>query len=151
MAIVEGVVIVAVMLETARQWMEAHEGLLVWVGAVSLVTFIGSLIAVPIYVIRMPKDFFTRENEGVPRSPLQIMGRVLKNALGVLLLIAGLLMLVLPGQGLLTIALAVGLLDFPGKRNLKLRLGKLKGVSRSMNWIRKKAGKEPLEIPREDA
>jgi hypothetical protein len=45
-----------------------------------------------------------------------------KNALGVLFYLSGLAMLILPGQGLLTIFIGLVLLDFPRKRVLVRRL-----------------------------
>jgi hypothetical protein len=59
-------------------------------------------------------------------------------------------MLLLPGQGLLTIFVGLGLLDFPGKRKLELGIIRLRGVRDSIDWLRHKANKEPLEIPHKD-
>ena len=56
------------------------------------------------------------------------------------------LMLVLPGQGLLTILLGVTLLDFPGKFRMQKWVISRKGVLDSINWIRAKAHKRPLEL-----
>jgi hypothetical protein len=53
-------------------------------------------------------------------------------------------MLVLPGQGLLTLLIAVALLDFPGKFRLQRWVATRRGVIDSINWIRKKAGRDPL-------
>jgi len=70
-----------------------------------------------------------------------------KNLLGVLLVIAGLAMLVMPGQGLLTIVAGVLLIDFPGKYCLERWLVTRKTVWRSINWLRKRAGRKPLLSP----
>ena len=56
-------------------------------------------------------------------------------------------MLVAPGQGLLTLAAALVLLDFPGKYRLERRLVTQKPVWKSINWLRRRAGREPLERP----
>ncbi|MDQ8188335.1 PGPGW domain-containing protein [Pelagicoccus sp. SDUM812002] len=122
--------------------------LVMWLVVISVATFVGSLIAVPIAVVKMEADFFVRKQGGViPRTPWRLARRIAKNGLGGLMLLAGIAMLVLPGQGLLTIALGVGLLDFPGKRRLQLRIVTTGNVKRSINWIRKKADKPPLELP----
>jgi len=71
---------------------------------------------------------------------------VAKNLLGLVLLIMGILMLVLPGQGLLTILFGIALIDFPGKYKLERHLISYPKVLNSINWIRKKANKKPLLI-----
>jgi hypothetical protein len=63
------------------------------------------------------------------------------------LLVGGLLMLLMPGQGLLTIAVAVMLLDFPGKFRLQRWLVKRESVWRTINWLRNRAKRQPLKRP----
>jgi hypothetical protein len=72
---------------------------------------------------------------------------VLKNALGIVLVVAGLVMLIVPGQGLLTIAVGLMLIDFPGKYRLERWLATRRPVWRSINWLRKRAGRAPLSRP----
>lgn len=67
-----------------------------------------------------------------------------KIILGIVLLLCGLAMLVLPGQGLITILIALSLIPFPGKHKLELYLLSHKSVRSSLNWIRLKAHKEPF-------
>lgn len=74
-------------------------------------------------------------------------GHVVKNALGFVFVIAGIAMLVLPGQGLLTILIGLMLLDFPGKRRLELWLVSRRHVRRGIDWIRSRAGRPPLILP----
>jgi hypothetical protein len=57
-------------------------------------------------------------------------------------------MLVLPGQGLLTILMGLALTNFPGKYTLERRLVRLPSVAGGLNRIRALAGKPELEIPR---
>ena len=71
--------------------------------------------------------------------------RLAKNGLGVVLLAAGIAMLVLPGQGLLTLVVALILLDFPGKRRLQRRIVYAPRVLAALNALRRRAGREPLE------
>jgi hypothetical protein len=70
---------------------------------------------------------------------------VLKNALGVVLLLGGIVMLFLPGQGLLTMFLGIVLMDFPGKFRLERYLISRGPVLKSINWIRRKAEVSELE------
>lgn len=72
---------------------------------------------------------------------------IAKNLVGLVLLIAGIAMLVLPGQGLLTIAVGLVLIDFPGKFRLERWLATRRPVWRSLNWLRKRAGRPELTRP----
>lgn len=114
--------------------------------------FVGSLAVMPVLVARMRADYFVRP--GLPN--VTWMGRhplarasvwLVKNLLGVGLLIAGLAMMVLPGQGIITILVALTLLDFPGKRRLELRIIRQPQVRNAINWIRRRAGRPPLTVP----
>ncbi len=119
-----------------------------WLAVFSIVSFIGSLIIVPVLLVRIPVDYFAAETGRSSRlSGLALLGRIIKNILGLILLGAGILMLFLPGQGLLTIVLALSLLDFPGKRGLELRLIRQPRVYKAINWLRRKYKRPPLIIP----
>ncbi len=133
-------------------WLESNEILVAWMLGISLITFLITLIAVPVIIIWMSPDYFVRvEKAGLPKAPLRILGRAIKNILGLFFLLMGLAMLLLPGQGLLTIFVGLSLLNFPGKRKLELSLFRLRGVRDSISWLRRKARKEPLEIPAKDS
>ena len=75
-----------------------------------------------------------------------LLAKLLKNTAGVVFLTAGVAMLVLPGQGLLTILLGLMLINFPGKRRFELALIRRRPVLKSVNWIRRRAGREPLIV-----
>nr|WP_206063674.1 hypothetical protein [Oceanimonas sp. MB9] len=53
-------------------------------------------------------------------------------------------LLVLPGQGLLTILIALVLLSFPGKYRLERRLFMVPTVRNTVNWLRRRAERPPL-------
>ncbi|KAA3620823.1 MAG: hypothetical protein DWQ08_14940 [Proteobacteria bacterium] len=123
-----------------------------WIGSLSVLTFIGSLVAVPIIVARIPANYFRderRREASLHRMHplLYVLVRVLKNALAVVLVIGGILMLVLPGQGILTILIGIGVSDFPGKYHLERRLVCLPGVLSAINWIRRKSSVDALQPP----
>ena len=124
-------------------------------GSISIVTLIGSLIAVPIIVSRMRDDYFIFDPEESPKSlkhrrpVLRLAGLIAKNLLGGLLIIAGIIMS-LPlvfGQGFLTILIGLVVMDFPGKRRLELLMFRIKPLRVAVNWIRKKRGRNPLIFP----
>jgi hypothetical protein len=137
--------------ETLLAWLRSNEALLGWLAGASVAAFVGSLIAVPWLVVRIPADYFVRgERHRLPwadRHPLvRALLHVGKNLAGCLFIVAGLAMLVLPGQGLLTIVIGVLLLDFPGKRELERRIVARPAILRSINWLRKRGGRPPLVV-----
>lgn len=134
-------------------WLSPYRGWLAVLGVASLVMLVASLVALPLLVARMPEDYFGEDTgEWVaPRrwTVQRIALRVLKNVLGAVLLLAGIAMLVLPGQGLLAILVALSLLDFPGKRALELWILRRRPVRRAVAWLRERAGRPPLIYPDE--
>ena len=66
--------------------------------------------------------------------------------MGAFLIIGGLMMLVLPGQGLLTIVTGFLFVDYPGKFKLERKMVSYPAILNSLNWIRSKSNKAPLKI-----
>ncbi len=135
-------------------WIQSHANLIGWWAlALSTVMFVGGLVLMQVLIIRMSPDYFLHPEASSEswrhRHPaLRITIRVIKNVLGVVLLLAGLAMLVLPGQGIITILVAISLLSFPGKRSLELRIVRQRPVLQTINWIRVRAARPPLVLPR---
>jgi len=128
--------------------------LLLWGTGLSLVAVIGTIIGIPWVVTRLPHDYFSRpqravwrESAGEPVFAL-VLG-VLKNILGALLAVLGLVMLVTPGQGLLTLLVGLLLMNFPGKYQLERWLVLRPGVLRGLNWLRNRRDQAPFDIPAE--
>jgi hypothetical protein len=139
-------------IDPITDWAKSNDALLWWLFAGSLAFFLLTPIAVAVAVIQLPVDYFTEKRHKPleswrSRPVLRTLALVFKNALGAVLLVAGLVMLVVPGQGLLTIAVGLMLLDFPGKFRLERWLATRGAVWRSINWLRKRAGQEPLQRP----
>lgn len=116
-------------------------------GLFSLVTFVGSLVAVPWLIGRMQPDYFVthwhRVNDRHRRHPaLAAAIWLARNGIGLCLLVAGIAMLFLPGQGLLTMLVAICMMDIPGKRRLLDRLISYGSIQTALNWVRRKQGKE---------
>ena len=130
-------------------WLKAHESFCWWLTAASAAAFIGTLVLVPLLLIRMPPDYFTRKQDHrLNRHPVCYWSAMIgKNILGGMLLLAGTAMLFLPGQGIITILLGVSLLNFPGKRRLEKRLVSLPKVLATINKIRQRAKQPPLIVP----
>ncbi|MBC2603880.1 PGPGW domain-containing protein [Puniceicoccus vermicola] len=130
------------------QILEENQTILTVLGISSVLFFIGSLLVIPLVVAYLPQDFFVREPPSVQwTNPLSVLRKILKNALGGIFLFAGFLMLFLPGQGLLSILLGISLVDFPAKRRWQLSLVRRKGIRKTVDWMRRKANRPPLEIP----
>jgi hypothetical protein len=124
----------------------AHKGLAIAFTAASVLMFAGSLAAVPWLIGRAPRDFFTRD-ERTHKSTLSLPLKLLKNLGGLVLAGAGVAMLLLPGQGILTLVVGVALLDIPGKHALLVRLAKRPSVMRALNYFRRKKKQEPFDAP----
>ena len=99
---------------------------------------------------QIPEDYFLsskrKPSKWQEHKPiLRLVVLFGKNIIGFSLIIGGLLMLVLPGQGLLTIVTGLLLINYPGKYKLEQKLVKIPSVFRALNWIRVKANKPPLK------
>jgi hypothetical protein len=119
-----------------------------WLGIISLLTFIISLLLIPFLVSLLPTDYFIRGKRPPPDVPphpmLSLFLLLLRHVFGVTLLIAGIAMLFLPGQGILTILLGISLLNFPGKHELVRRLIGKPSIQQGLNWIRAKTKRPPF-------
>lgn len=123
--------------------------LLVAAAMASVLMFVGSIVIVPWLVIRMPRDFLVREPPmrtewGHHHPAVRVALKVLKNLLAYCVITAGILMLFLPGQGVLTIIVGLLLADFPGKHRLMRWALTRPSVLRAVNWLRVRAHREPL-------
>ena len=56
------------------------------------------------------------------------------------------MMLFIPGQGLLTIAIGLLLMDYPGKFTLERKIASNPKIFNGLNWLRAKVRARPLEI-----
>jgi hypothetical protein len=125
-----------------------------WGLGLYLVTFLGSTVIVAWLVIRLPATYFCdaypRDVWGDRHPVLRWTGLLLKNLLGILLVVLGGIMSlpVVPGPGILIFVLGVMLLDFPGKRRLEQWLVRRATVLRAMNRLRQRYGKPPLVVER---
>ena len=136
------------LLSSVQQYVSTET--LVTLTALSVVFFVGSLIAIPFILVRLPTDFFDTR---VPRRwmedhhpVLRLLGHLVKNVVGAIFLFAGFLMLFLPGQGILTMLIGVTMLDFPGKRRMEAKMIGQPAVLSTINNMRQKFGKPPLTI-----
>lgn len=116
----------------------------------SIVMCVLSILVLPFLICRIPEDYFLHQSSEskTHASPL-IQGGIwlLKNIAGYILVLAGIIMLFVPGQGLLTILLGAVMMNFPGKRRLENRLIGIRHIQNTLNWIRKKYHVTALKFP----
>jgi hypothetical protein len=113
---------------------------------VPLASFLLGLVV----IVGLPADFFVRspQQRSVQHAhrALRLALVVAKNILGVLVFVVGFVMALplVPGPGVLFMLLGLGLVDFPGKRSVELRLLRESHVLSSVNRMRARFGKAPM-------
>jgi hypothetical protein len=133
-------------------WIKDHPALTTWLIVASVVMLIGSLAITAILLIRMSEDYFLPDRDphhtfAELHPVVRWTGLIFKNLVGLILLLAGIAMLFLPGQGLLVIFMSILLLNFPGKKRLEVHIIQRPSVHRAVDWLRRKAGRPPLMLP----
>lgn len=132
----------------ALAWLQANSGRLALFAGISLALSLGGLWLLRWVIVSLPPDYFVAS-----RAPDLWRHRhpvfrwswfVAKNLLGAVLLAAGVMMLVAPGPGVLSILMGLSLVSLPGKRKLLLRLLRNRAVLTALNAIRSRAGRPPL-------
>jgi len=104
--------------------------------------FVGTLVAVPVVLVKIPDDYFAR-----PRKARSLPLKILRTVVGLGLIALGVAMLVLPGQGILTILVGLGVLDLEIKDRLIVRILSMPKVHATIDRLRRRAGRGPLEVP----
>ena len=134
--------------ETVQQWIPVD--VLIGLTVASAIGFVGSLIAIPMILVRLPADYFDTRT---PRHwmkdhhpALRLLGLVVKNVVGVVFFLAGFALLFLPGQGVLTILIGISLLDFPRKREFEAKMVGQPTLLGIINAMRHKFDKPPLTL-----
>jgi len=133
------------------EWIRANEILIAWMGIISTIAFFATLIGVSLLVVRIPEDYFMDKRPGAARVPrrhpaLIFFSMIIKNMFGYIFIAAGIIMLFMPGQGIITILIGITLVNFPGKRSLERRIISRPGVLKAINWMRARANTPPLKI-----
>ncbi len=118
----------------------------------SLLFALLSVLGVVWFIAKLPADFFQRPRRhrhliDPNRYPnLHFIYKMVRNILGLVLILAGIVMLVLPGQGVLTIIIGLIVADFPQKERWIHRLTASHTVKKGLNLIRRKFGKEEFRF-----
>ena len=139
--------------EKIISWSSMNSDLIFLLGSLSIFILIISVFMMVLIISFLPEDYFKSENRNLisrvqnSRYPLlKLLVLITKNFFGILLLLSGILMLVLPGQGILTIITGLVFIDYPGKYKFERKLLRQKGVINSINWIRSRLSKPSLKV-----
>jgi len=132
---------------TSLSWSKVLIGALLFIAS-----FFINLAIVSVILVKLPKDHFSKRRKtkfwSGPHPALHAAKVIGKNIAGVLLVALGVVLSIpgVPGQGLLTILLGVMLLDFPGRHRLEQKLLSKPSIVNSINRLRRRFDKEPLEL-----
>ena len=97
----------------------------------------------------IPSDYFINKDVSKFKASnplLWYLVLLIKNILGYSLIIGGIMMLVLPGQGLFTIIIGLMLSNYPGKYYIEKRFVEIPAIFKSINWLRAKSNKPPIVL-----
>ena len=121
-----------------------------YISGLSTIFFLLSLLGLSWLISIIPHNYFVdkkRVSLIKMKKPLMWLPIIIiKNSIGLVLILCGILMLILPGQGVLTIITGLIFLDYPGKFRFERSLVRNKLILNSMNWIRRKLDKPDLII-----
>lgn len=121
------------------------------IGVGSVVLFIGSMFVAVYMLLRLPQNYFLYEQRSGQWQNLHPLAwlslKVVRNGAGIVVIAAGIAMLVLPGQGVLTIVVGLSLIDMPFKRRVLQYLLKDRHVRGTLNWIRRRFHRPPFKFP----
>ena len=114
----------------------------------TIITIIASYGLIIIGMINIPADYFSsayvKEINRDKHFSVRWVEFIVKNIIGFLLVIAGIIMIFTPGPGVPTILLGLILMDIPGKRPLEAKLIQRPMVLSAVNGLRAKYNKPPL-------
>lgn len=121
---------------------------------IGLAFFFGSIIlnivVIAAVFINIPAHYFSShyQDDFLPNARwITRWGAVIgKNLAGVAMIIIGIVQLVGPGQGVLSILTGLILMDIPGKRPLEARIIKRPAVLAAVNKFRARYRRPPLEM-----
>jgi hypothetical protein len=129
---------------------------LIWSGAIIgiasiAVMILGGVLAAIVFV-KLPSTYFCEHHDRefwTDKHPVvRWIGRAIKNLLGVLLIVLGVLLSLpaIPGPGMLTIIIGITMLDFPGKRRLERWVVGRPAIFNAINRLRQRHGKLPIVL-----
>ena len=135
--------------EQLSQQFVYYKSYIFWLGIISFAIFVFSLLSIKWLVALIPSDYFIDKKSSKFKSQFPItwlVSMIIKNLIGYVLIIGGILMLVLPGQGLFTIFIGLMMSNYPGKYSIERKFIAIPSVLKTINWLRKKSNQDPLKV-----
>lgn len=136
-------------IENIKTLLDNYYDFFFWLGVVSSIIFLISLLSIRWLVCMIPSDYFIKKEQSKFKSnyPVAwIISSIIKNIFGYVLIFGGILMLVLPGQGLITIFIGLMLSSYPGKYKIEKKIIAIPRIFKTINWLRKKSDEPPLNL-----
>ena len=131
-------------------WYSLTWGKIAWGLLFTIVGMIASYGLIVIGMIKIPADYFSssyvKEVNLDNHFSIRWAVFIIKNTIGFLLVIAGIIMIFTPGPGVPTILLGLIMMDIPGKRPLEAKLIQRPMVLSAVNDLRAKYNKPPLKM-----
>ncbi len=132
-------------------WFEAHPRIIIGLTAFSVLSFLVTLAILPWLVTRIPADYFVppkrRKSRFAKEHPvLRLDTLILRNLVGFVVFVMGILMIATPGPGLITLLAGLILMNYPGKYRLERWIIQRPFLLKAVNTLRIKHGAEPLEF-----
>ena len=138
-----------ILLEQILDHVDEYKSVIFWLSLLSFLIFIFSLVSIKWLVALIPIDYFVykKNSKFKTKYPFTwLISMIIKNIIGYLLIIGGILMLVLPGQGLFTIFIGLMMSNYPGKYYIEKKIIAIPSILKTINWLRKQSNKEPIII-----
>lgn len=138
------------MIDALYQYLTNHTALLGGLALFSIVIFLLGILTTPFMIAAIPDNYFDQNKRRSTKthSPtiIAIVSKILKNLLGIILIIGGIAMILLPGQGILTLIIGLLLLDYPGKYHIEKKIASRPKILKLINWIRRKHNKKEFNL-----
>jgi hypothetical protein len=136
-------------MEWISQFWESLTWSRIFLGTLALIVSVAiSYGAIILVMVKIPADYFSStyaiNHQNDQHFLLRWGATIFKNLVGVVLIVVGVVMIVGPGPGVLTILLGLIMLDIPGKRPLEASLIKRPAVLTPINNLRARYQKPPL-------
>jgi hypothetical protein len=135
-----------------QHFIELHKWLIGALAAGSAAMFLVVIIVLPLVIVGMRPDYFSAPHRepGPWRRKHRVGGWLVsacKNAAGALFFVAGLIMALAPGPGLLSMFIGLTMMNYPGKYRLERWLVTRGPIWRALAWLRARAHVAPLVYP----
>jgi len=139
------------------QYFAIHGSQIVWGILIFILSLVISSICCGLVILGLAENHFHTDNGASLRLDRprwqRMLAMVVKNVLGVSLVVLGLVMALpgVPGQGLLTMFIGIVLLDLPGKRAFERRIIAKPKILHACNRLRIRFGKKPFTLEPQNA